>query len=422
MKKIISARFGFGLVLIFFVLSISAQDIDYAEKMIKKLSSKKFAGRGYVKDGDLKAAKFIADEFAENGLKSLNGKYFQHFGFPVNTFPYKIKLKIGGEKLVPFDDFIVYANSSAAVGEFELLRLQIDSADKRLLKRFYEESELDGKVLVADRVFKKLILDSVPENLAGVIFTTDKNMYWFLSIARLPVDYFTLEVDSAKFPSDATSIEINLKNLYLPAHKTQNVVGWIEGQSHPDSFLVFTAHYDHLGYMGKKTWFPGANDNASGVAMITDLGRHFALEKNKPDYSMLFIATAGEEAGLMGATYFALNPMVPLDQMKFLLNLDMVGTGSEGITVVNGEVFEEEFERMVGINKEYDYLQSIKARGESCNSDHCPFYKEGVPSFFIYTRGKEFSEYHNPDDVAKDLPLTDYEDLFRLLTKFVESF
>ncbi|MCF8234874.1 MAG: M28 family peptidase [Bacteroidales bacterium] len=422
MKKIFSARTGFGLVMIFFVLSISAQDIDYAEKMIKKLSSKKFAGRGYVKDGDLKAAKFIADEFAENGLKSFDGKYFQRFGFPVNTFPYKIKLKIDGEKLMPFDDFIVYANSSAAVGEFELLRLQIDSADQRLLKRFYEESELNGKVLVADRAFKKLILDSVPENLAGIIFTTDKNMYWFLSIAQWPVDYFTLEIDSTKLPEEATSIKIDLRNLYLPAHKTQNVVGWIKGKSKPDSFLVFTAHYDHLGYMGKRTWFPGANDNASGVAMITDLGRHFALEKNKPDYSMLFIASAGEETGLMGATYFALNPLIPLDQMKFLINLDMVGTGSEGITVVNGEVFEEEFERLVGINNEYDYLQSIKARGESCNSDHCPFYKEGVPSFFIYTRGKEFSEYHNPDDAAKELPLTDYEDLFRLLAEFVQTY
>jgi aminopeptidase YwaD len=130
------------------------------------------------------------------------------------------------------------------------------------------------------------------------------------------------------------------------------------------------------------------------------------------------MAFTGEEVGILGSTYYTEHPLFPLSKIKVELNLDMVGTGDEGIMLVNGAVFEKEYNTLVKINDEKKYLKKIGKRGEAAISDHHPFYKNGVKSFFIYTLGGT-SEYHNMLDVAKTLPLTEYEDLFRLLTDFV---
>jgi len=99
----------------------------------------------------------------------------------------------------------------------------------------------------------------------------------------------------------------------------------------------------------------------------------------------------------------------------------MVGSGSEGITVVNATLYQDDFEKLVEINEQNDLLAEVKSRGESCNSDHCPFYQKGVPSVFIYTRGKECMEYHTMTDRPENLPFTEYDDLFTLLTEFVKT-
>jgi Zn-dependent M28 family amino/carboxypeptidase len=109
-----------------------------------------------------------------------------------------------------------------------------------------------------------------------------------------------------------------------------------------------------------------------------------------------------------------------LDKVKFMLNLDILGTGDEGITVVNGKVYQGDFDRLVALNEEHGYLKQVKIRGKAANSDHYFFTEEGVPAFFIYTMGG-ISAYHDVFDRAETLPLTEYEDLFRLLTEFVEG-
>ena len=87
--------------------------------------------------------------------------------------------------------------------------------------------------------------------------------------------------------------------------------------------------------MGKDVYFPGANDNASGVAMLLNLANYYSKKENQPKCSIAFIAFAGEEAGLLGSKYFSEHPLIPLNKMKFLVNLDLLGTGDEGMMVVN---------------------------------------------------------------------------------------
>jgi Zn-dependent M28 family amino/carboxypeptidase len=209
---------------------------------------------------------------------------------------------------------------------------------------------------------------------------------------------------------------------FYDAFQTQNIIGYVKGKVQPDTFLVFTAHYDHLGQMGPEAYFPGGNDNASGTAMLLDLASYFSDKHNRPYYSVVFIAFGGEEAGLLGSFYYVNHPLFPLSQIKFLINIDMVGSGSDGIKVVNGSVFKNDFERMVKLNDKNNYLKKVSPRGAAANSDHFPFYDKGVPSFFIYTLGDECKEYHNIYDTPENVPYTEYDDLFRLLTDFMGSF
>jgi Zn-dependent M28 family amino/carboxypeptidase len=108
-----------------------------------------------------------------------------------------------------------------------------------------------------------------------------------------------------------------------------------------------------------------------------------------------------------------------LEAISLLINLDMVGTGSEGITIVNSIAYKELLDDMIEINEKNNYLSKIKERGESCNSDHCAFYNKGVKSIFIYTMGQEHLAYHTPDDTADKIPFTAYNGLFGLLIYYV---
>ncbi|MBN2813445.1 MAG: M28 family peptidase, partial [Bacteroidales bacterium] len=247
---------------------------------------------------------------------------------------------------------------------------------------------------------------------AVIEITSEKLTHGIASVAN-PIPWFRVKADA--FPANAKNVKIQVDNRLLAKHETRNVVATILGTKYPDSMFVFTAHYDHLGTMGRNVFFPGANDNASGVSMMLTLARYF---KDHPlPYTLVFMAFSGEELGLLGSSYFADNPLIDLKAVKFLVNLDMVGNGSEGITVVNGGVFHEWYSTLVYINDAQQLLATVKKRGEACNSDHCPFYRKGVPSFFIYTMGG-ISAYHDLDDTPENLSFKGFEGLMLLLTEF----
>ena len=174
-----------------------------------------------------------------------------------------------------------------------------------------------------------------------------------------------------------------------------------------------------MGGLGANTFFPGANDNASGVSVLLNLIKFYVA--NPPKYKIVFIFFAGEEAGLLGSKAFIESNTISLNKIKFLINLDLLGTGNNGIMVVNGNLHEKEFNRLQVINSENRYVNEIKKRGKAANSDHYWFSENGVPCFFIYTLGGP-SAYHDVNDVEKNLPLTDYVDVFKLITEFSKSF
>ncbi len=412
----------FVLIFLFFQVIVAfSQDIDYARNIIKRLSSEKMHGRGYVMKGEKRAANFIRKEFKNDNLKTFTNNYFQKFSFPINTFPKKIILKVDGQKLIGGEDFVISSASPGIKGDFQVFSILGDTSSIEKLKGKYKNKKLSEKFVLTDSKEKGIYKNNV-FNSKGIILLNESNIWWHVSNGYRISDFTAIKIRKDKILTDIKTITIKAKNRFFDKYTTQNVIGYVEGYAQPDSFIVFTAHYDHLGRMGKDTFFPGANDNASGTAMIMDLARYYSKPANKPECSIVFIAVSGEETGLNGSNYFCEHPLFPLENIKFLINLDMVGTGSEGITVVNGSVFQKAFNTLVEINDKKQYLKEVKARGESCNSDHCPFYKKGVPSIFIYSRGMKAGGYHTIYDTADELSLTEYEDLFMLFTDFVKTF
>jgi aminopeptidase YwaD len=414
--------------------SLYAQDIEYARRIIRDLSSPEMNGRGYVKKGDYKAAKYISREFKLIGLESFTKGYLQPFSVSVNTFPGIMRLQLNDRLLKPGKDYLISPESPTFKGNFDayLIRYSDLAFGENWLKILGEST---GKFIVIDNtlpdadILKKEDAERINELFkfmkmnpdypaAGTVLCTNDKLSWKGSTVEGSKPFFIINTDIN--PSEIKSVSINIKNVFYKTYQTHNLIGMLTGRVYPDSFIVFTAHYDHLGLMGNETIFPGANDNASGVSMLLNLAKYFSKDDNRPDYSMAFIATGAEEPGISGANFYADNPAFPLRQISFLINIDLAGNGEDGITVVNGSVYDSKFDLLKKINDDRQLLPQIKARNEACNSDQCPFFKKGVPCFFIYTMGGS-TAYHDIYDTPDSLPLTMFENYFDLLKSFADS-
>jgi len=399
---------------------ITAQNEQYARKVLDKLTSPSMKGRGYVKKGDKKAAHYIAKQFKKNKLNSFTKDYFQHYDFPINTFPGKVELVVDDKKLKAGVDYVISSSSPSINGTFKLVYVSDSVYNDSTFNLYLEKNKFEDDFLVIKGNYRKHYGKTLI-GIKGVIQLAERKPWWHVSNGDQVVSTSWIKSTTEYFPADAKSISLHIESEFIEHHHTQNVIAYVKGKTDTSRFVVFTAHYDHLGMMGDKTYFPGANDNGSGTAMLLDLAAYYSRPENQPEKSIVFMAFSGEEAGLYGSTYYADNPLFPLKAIDFLINLDMVGTGSEGITIVNGKAYKDVFDDFTLINNQYKYVPEIKMRGESCNSDHCPFYNKGVKSIFIYTRGIEHSEYHTVFDTDNHFPFTAYNGLFKLLTTYIKQ-
>jgi len=387
---------------------------DDARKVITELSSEKYFGRGYLKHGDKKAAHFIKKRFCKLGLKPVDDKWFQHFTHPVNRFPKNVSLTTDTKTWIPGKEFLIHHQSPSANGTWPVA--WADSAE--IISSL--NNDFDSCYVITRQVFSKLqkeITSLLFKRKKGVLVILEPHkLTWSVgtSVFNIPV----IEVYDSLFSRQTKSITVHADAEFNAEYNSKNVIGIITGNKIPDSLIVITAHYDHLGGMGNKTFFPGANDNASGVAMLLSLAEYFTKQENRQPYSILFIAFAGEEAGLQGSKYYTEHPLLPLSKIRFLINLDLLGTGDEGIMVVNATEFERDFSILQSINDTAKYVSNVGKRGKAKNSDHYYFSEKGVPAFFIYTLGG-VTWYHDVMDKSETLPLTKYNNVFQLLKSFI---
>ncbi|RFM26323.1 M28 family metallopeptidase [Deminuibacter soli] len=362
---------------------LSQTDSAFARSVVDTLTGTYFWGRGYTNNGMQKAAAYLEQQFRNMQLQPLNGKAFtQPFSYPVNTFPGAMEVSINGKKLQPGVDYIVAPQSRGVKGNGSLV-----------------PADTNQFVNPAHRI---------------MVMKEDK-LTW--SAEQEQADFTLIQLDKKRFPETPQTITADIDNKMVHSFATANIAGVVKGTLYPDSVIFITAHYDHLGGMGKDTYFPGANDNASGISLLLTLARYYA--QHPQHCSIGFICFAGEEAGLVGSKYFSEHPLVPLKQIRFLLNLDLEGTGTEGITVVNATEYPAAFAQLQAINNKAGYLPGIKARGKAANSDHYWFSEQGVPAFFLYTMGG-IKAYHDVFDRGATLPLDHINGLSGLLKEFVK--
>lgn len=389
----------------------------FARNIVDTLASPNMYGRGYVKNGDKLAAKYISDAFKSFGLKNYGENYYQEFKIGVNTFPDSMSVSLDGKHLIPGVDYIVNANSGSAKGSFKPISIGLDNWQKEV-SSLKENGGAKGKIAVLhpDKYSDKDTIQLFNElryffsEYMPVIIVTQKKFTWTVGRKELK-NPIILVHDSLDFDA----VQLNIHNVYFPDYKTQNVIGFVEGRNTKKK-IVISAHYDHLGMMGDQAVFTGANDNSSGVAMLLYLAKYFS--EHQPKYTLVLMAFSAEEAGLVGSQFYTEHPLFPLDEIKFLINCDLAGTGDEGITVVNGTVYKKQFKKLAKINVKKHYLTKVKVRGRAANSDHYWFSQKGVPAIFIYTMGG-ISAYHDVYDKAETLPLTEFDDYSQLLIDFI---
>ncbi len=414
---------------------LAAQEaaMQSARRIVDTLCSPAMEGRGYVNNGTQKAANYLKAKFRDYGVKRFKYQgrrtYEQSFRFEVNKFPGAMFLKMDGRELDPGVDYLAKPES----GGTETKRFM---GAVSLKPRLFSNAEafdsladvdLSNKCAIVNKDTFQHYEDSANyeairgnEMEAGaLIYLKSGKLSWGKGTSAK--SYPVLEVRKEAAPRKPQMVHLEVEQQYETFQPTQNVIGYIEGKKKPGQFIAFSAHYDHLGRMGGKTYFPGANDNASGVSMMLNLARYFSRPGNKPEYSLAFMAFTGEEAGLLGSRHYTQNPFFPLNKIKFLLNLDLFGSGEKGMMAVNGRVHEKAFQRLQRVNQAHGYLPELKARGRAANSDHYFFSQKGVPAFFCYLMA-DYPHYHDPKDDAEALPYQNYQEAFQLLVDYTEGF
>lgn len=434
MKKLfLSILCAGGLCLI-----VYAQDSTTAREHIKYLSSPELHGRGVAYDGEHLAAEYIRKNLENFGVEPLGEEYIQKYEKAAFSMEGDVIGKVGGRPIVAGEDFRIMPFSQPLNNKYRLIRIKpsdlINSKKINEINKKYADI-LPQSLIYIDNTnvkFKKKkdeekykealakIKFISPFKAAGIIEGVDKMPSWGLSETYYERKLAYIYMKADKIRDKDKSVELYYNNK-LTEYIHYNVCGMIPGTEIPDQYIVLTCHYDHLGAMGEDVYFPGAHDNASGCAFVLNMAQY--LREHPSRYSVVFLFFSGEESGLLGSKFFTDNPLIPLEEIKYVINFDLLGGGDEGITLVNsaegkGRVI---YKRLLEINEKYQLLPKIAERQNAPNSDHYFFTQHDVPAVFMYTMGGKVGGYHDTSDTNENCSLTMFDNIFKLFTTLIEE-
>ncbi len=203
---------------------------------------------------------------------------------------------------------------------------------------------------------------------------------------------------------------------------SDNVAGQIRGSEHPDEYVLFMAHWDHIGerlnFAGDDQIYNGAVDNATGTAAILEIAEAFANTDTPPERSLIFVAVTAEEQGLLGSEYYAQDPLIPLTQTVAGFNFDgMLPIGpTEDIVVIGygSSQLEDVLRSQAGARGMYLTPDPNPEAGYYYRSDHVTLARRGVPMLYADSgsihaelgaeygaqieQGYRLDRYHKPSD------------------------
>jgi hypothetical protein len=451
---------------------------DELVDITSRLTNEEFAGRGTGTGYDTLAAAYIKRQLSRAKLEPFAGDGLQRFVVNVSAESGEAnRLFINGIKLVPGTDYVplaLSANVSLNAG-IAFCGYGFMASNDSMQWNDYHDIDIKGKwamlmrgypdanpaassynTLASDRI---KVLSARENGAAGVLLVSGQE--WDAadnldkpsrgeSSAGIPVMQIKRNVaDTILKPSGKTLKELEKRagselrpdsfitgstadgeaEIVAKDARTANVVMFIEGTTLKDEYVIVGAHYDHLGMGGPGSGSRtpdtvavhyGADDNASGVAMMIELAEKLASVKKGHARSILFVAFTGEEMGLLGSKYFVENMGINPSAVNLMVNLDMVGRMKEGNGVQVGGAGTAAGLRDTVLSFNDTTLLSLSFTEEGYGpSDHSSFYSKNIPVLFI-TTGLHL-DYHTPSDTYTKLNYGGMVRLGDLLYKVVTA-
>lgn len=406
---------------------------DRLTKDIGYLASEKLAGREPGTEGAMLAASYISEAFNKLGLASLTGnEYRQEFSITKevmydgegNELRYKRK-----EFKAPADYFPLQYSSNGEI-EGKTINLNFGIRAKDLEWNDYKgisKKKLKGKIFVIDvsspdgmHPHSKYIayhdlgqrVDlAIKKGAKAVVFVNLKEgandpnpKFRTIKSKGIPV-IFVQNAKLAKKLKKGRKLKIKT-NLKANKIETNNILGFLDRGA--NQTVVIGAHYDHLGMGGQSSLYTGdpaihygADDNASGVAGLLEIARNIvASEKEFSNYNYVFIAFSGEEMGLLGSAYYTKHIPKPVQNIAYMINLDMIGRMKENLVAINGVGTSPIWEKY--ITEEGCNNIRIKTGNSGVGpSDHTSFYYLNIPVLHFFTG--THVDYHKPTDIAENI-------------------
>jgi len=408
-----------------------AQLFDPREALafVEALAAPRWGGRQTGSAGGIAVARYIADRFAALGLQPAGTEgYYQSFSAPYAEMialpTLVITTSASREEFAYRRDYAFawggYAGGGVAVGHVFWL------GDGR--QEDYRGLDVAGQIVFCRYSPKEdLLRQAVEHGASGLLLLTEdegriSRLRTYREPAYLPTSLPTLlvspRVADALLEGNGYSAQ-DLSILYKPLPlkalarfsiplrepgeaPARNVMGVLPGANPTlrDKVLVLSAHYDHLGTDADGTPYLGANDNASGVAVLLEIARTWHSAGFYPGCTVLFATWDGEEQGLLGSRHYIENPRYPLANTIAVLTLDMVGLASKGVLTIDGS--EGALSRQLGASARMLGVTTQKTSG-GVGSDHELFLKANVPAALLIWDDGAVPYYHTPDDTPHTL-------------------
>jgi aminopeptidase YwaD len=424
---------------------------------IKYLSSDSLKGRLTGSTGDSLAADYIRSELASYGLVPLSGDGLERFKVTEKILAGKENsLSVNGIAYNPENDFtpVAFSENSYVKAEVIFAGYGFSINNDSLKWDDYKGTDIKNKWVMMlrsdpepDNQNSKFAPFAADRNkamsakdlgAAGILIVSGKsfdNSDTFDPLAKggnsvgIPVfrikrtvadailkkskhtiDDLEKNLNSGKKPfSFSTGVIVEARSEILNyLTNTRNVMMLLPGEDEnlKNEYLIFGAHFDHLGMGGPGSGsravdtigvHPGADDNASGVAMLIEVAGKFAGTKNSHKRSLIFVAFTGEEEGLLGSKYFTDNPLIDLSKADAMINLDMVGRLKEtkDLQIAGVGTADSLKERAVSVADTNKLRVTFTEEG-SGPSDHSAFYSKNIPVLYFTTGAHD--EYHKPSD------------------------
>jgi hypothetical protein len=450
----------FPILIILFLFSLKGVSQDAVKEFqghIKYLSSDALLGRLTGSPGDSLAAEYIKNKLISYGLKPLSGDGLQRYKVTRRVVAGKANtLEISGKNYTPDKDFMPSSFSSNTGLNSEVVfagygfNINIDSlkwndfsgVDVKgkwvLILRGDPDPENNNSPFVSYSADRDKALLAKDMGAAGVLLVSGplfdpQDAFDSLNLEGYSVDIPVLRIkkevadiilsksentiaalekklnDSKKPFSFSTKISVKGNaEIVREQANTRNVEMLLPGEDPKlkDEYIILGAHFDHLGMGGPGSGsraldttgiHHGADDNASGVAMMMELAEKFAKTKGSHKRSIICLAFSGEEEGLLGSKYFVNDPGIDLSRVNVMINLDMVGRLNEANNLqIGGVGTAAGLKDIVYAHTDTSIIKLTLSEEGYGPSDHSSFYGKNIPVLFYFTGAH--MDYHTPKD------------------------